>query len=36
MPEKSKHQIGGEYPILDLMREEGLPMTREIYIALNW
>ena len=24
------------YPVLDLMREEGLPLTREVYIQLNW
>ena len=35
MPAKLNHPTG-TYPVLDLMREEGLPMTREIYIALNW
>jgi hypothetical protein len=36
MPTASKPQTGGENPILQIMREEGLPMTREVYIALNW
>jgi len=35
MPEKLNHPTG-TYPILDHMREERLPLTREVYIALNW
>jgi hypothetical protein len=36
MPAASKLQTGSENPILQIMREEGLPMTRAVYIALNW